>query len=30
MMSVPHDLDDFAHGGEKWEGRHWMNVPGPF
>ncbi|GAB2509647.1 hypothetical protein GCM10027167_09100 [Nocardia heshunensis] len=30
MTAVPPEFDDFAYYGDKWEDRHWMNVPGPF
>ncbi|MEV0687704.1 hypothetical protein AB0I35_27955 [Nocardia sp. NPDC050378] len=30
MTSDPLDLNDSVYHGDKWEDRHWMNVPGPF
>lgn len=30
MTLVSPHLADFGYHGEKWEDRHWRNVPGPF
>ncbi|MFF2555140.1 ferredoxin [Nocardia sp. NPDC058058] len=30
MSSVHRDLNDSVYHGDKWQDRHWMNVPGPF
>lgn len=30
MTSVQRDLNDSVYHGDKWQDRHWLNVPGPF